>query len=539
MTPYSYLPSPDADNGPALRNLIATGERWIQIAGDECPIRTTVRLLDSNGKPAHGLVIEPAPGIERVRIDVSGIGRDPTAPTNPSYAGFEYSGNETPAGFLASAAIAGDSSVGVNDGTLYGVDGWIFLSAASTDPNHYLLPQDGPMEVRRVVSIDENKLTLDRPLKRAFPANAIACHCEPLFDARFRDLCFVGDAAVGLHMHLAHNCTYTRITSADWRGRAMLLIDNGGRDNVIAGCFCVGTEPGGGVTQNTWGVAVEGQDGTRILNSGGMRCANGLIANYCIDTSALEPVAHSNNVNVYIGFSSLRTTVTRPFTATGVQMDCGVSSDSVNCLIQDRQDYSCSSIASLGDRRLPVTVAPANTDRFLITTNSGSAMQLSSDSVILRDASGAVIGDRFEIKSSKNFSGNFRVTNTLRSWLAGMLGAPGSQDYTVVDLTAGVTRFSISGTDGSVSYGGNLNPFQGGVYDLGAGTTPWRDLYVNRHVRSGSGVFVAGIQVLREQRAARPDLFSTATLSDVIAKVNAILADERAMGLRATAAAEV
>lgn len=535
MAAYRYLPMPDSDNGPALNALIANGERWIQIAGEECPIGTTVHLVSASGSPAHGITIEPAPGISRVKINVSAIGRDPITPTNPSFAGFDYSGNERPAGFLTKAAAPGDFTVSVNDGALYSLRDWVFLSQASTDPANYLLPLDGPMEVRQIVAIDSNVLTLNRPLILGFALNTIACICEPLYNARFRDLCFIGNATVGLHMHLAHSCTYTRISSEAWSGGVMLLVDNGGTANMIVDCFCTGIKPGAGLMDNIWGVAIEGQDGTKVYSSGGMRCGNGIIANYCINTQILEPIAYSNNVNVTVGFKSINTDVIRPFTAEPVQHDYIVSNDCVNCQVSDPQIYQSSdSEPPFSNIQLPVAVAPDSTDRFLITRRSGSTAQLPSSSLIIRAPDGAVEGDRFEIRSTTNYSGNFRATNTLRSWLTGMLGAVGSQDYTIVDLTAGITRFNISGNTGAVSYGGDLNPFQGGVFDVGAASTPWRDIYANRHLRAGNGVIVAGVQVLREQRAARPDLPVNASLAEVIAKVNGILADERSMGLRAS-----
>ncbi len=87
--PILFTPDPSADNGPALTALLIAGERSdSDIAGDSCPIGTTVVMWDNNGLPTNNLVIEPAPGIEKVLIDVSGIGRDPFGTEQPIICGF-------------------------------------------------------------------------------------------------------------------------------------------------------------------------------------------------------------------------------------------------------------------------------------------------------------------------------------------------------------------------------------------------------------------------------------------------------------------
>lgn len=497
--PILFTPDPAADNGPALTALLVAGERWIQIAGDSCPIGTTVVMWDNNGLPTNNLVIEPAPGIEKVLIDVSGIGRDPVVPSNPSYAAFDYDGNFAEASFLTAVAGSGSLICEVDDGSLYTAGDWILVSDASTDPQNYLLPVDGPMEIRQIVGINGDELTVDRAWKRSHAVNVIVALAVPFFGGSFRGLQFTGNATVGVHMHMARGCQFSDITTTAWRGGTMLLVDGGGADNIITDCYCEGVEPGGGSSQNAWGVSLEGQDGTRLYRSGGQRCSQGVVANYCIDTLLVEPFGHSNTTNIFVGFQSLRTNVLRPYTATPILNDLFVSGDSIDCQIFNPQNFAGLASSELGNRQLPIQQSADATDYLRITTIEGEDRQLLSNSVVARQPDGSVSDFTLEIKSPTNYSGNFKVTNTLRSWLFGMLGAAGSENFTIVDLTAGFTRFSISAT-GSVSYGGNLNPFQGGVFDIGEVLTPWRSAYFNAEVHAFGGFHVATNRVVGPRR---------------------------------------
>ena len=497
--PILFTPNPSTDNGPALTALLIAGERWIQIAGDSCPIGTTVVMRDNNGLPANNLVIEPAPGIESVLIDVSGIGRDPLAQSNPSYAAFEYDGNFAEASFLTAEAVSGTMICEVDDGSLYSAGDWILVSDASTDPQNYLLPIDGPMEVRQVIAINGDELTVDRAWKRNHAINVIVALAVPFFGGSFRGLQFTGDATVGFHMHMARGCQFSDITATAWSGGTMLLVDGGGADNIVTDCYCVGVEPGGGSAQNAWGVSLEGQDGTRLYRSGGQRCAQGVVANYCIDTLLIEPYAHSNTTNILIGFESLRTNVLRPYTATPILHDSLISGDSIDCQIFSPRIFAGLSPSEISNRQLPIQQSADATDYIRITTIEGEDRQLLSNSVIARQPDGSISDFTFEIKSSTNYSGNFKATNALRSWLFGMLGAAGSENFTIVDLTAGFTRLSINAT-GSVSCGGNLNPFQGGVFDVGEVLTPWRSGYFNAEVHAFGGFHVAAKKVVGSRR---------------------------------------
>lgn len=517
-SPYVFTPDPEADNGPALEALIKAGERWIQIAGDQCPIGTTVRMADNDGFPANFLVIEPAPGISKVLIDVSGVGRNPVTPSDPSYAGFDYAGKQTPAGYLTEVADANALTATVNDGSLYSVGDWIIVSDASHDPANYLLPIDGPMEVRQIIAIDDDILTVNQAWKRSHDVDVIVALGVPFFNGSFRGMEFTGNATVGFHIHMARACQFSEMTTTAWRGGTMLLVDNGGVNNLITDCFCTGVQPGNGRTENAWGVSIEGQDGTQVYRSGGQRCVDGFVANYCIDSLIVEPMAHSNSVNIFVGFSSLRTNVLRPFTATPIVDDIVISPDCEECAVFDPRPFERLTggiTETLGVRELPAVLVPAATDAFLITTEDGESRQLLSGAVVLRETDGAVSGSTFEIRSPTDYSGNFQTTNTLRSWLFGMLGAPGSQEWVIVDLTAGLTRFSISAT-GAVAYGGTLKPFQGGVFDVGEPLTPWRKGYFNEEINAFGGLRVAGNQVVAARRTGWSADTGTARRSSLV-----------------------
>ncbi len=102
-------------------------------------------------------------------------------PSNPSYAAFDYDGNFAEASFLAAEAVSGTSICEVDDGSLYSAGDWILVSDASTDPQNYLLPVDGPMEVRQVIAINGDELTVDRAWKRNHAINVIVALAVPFY----------------------------------------------------------------------------------------------------------------------------------------------------------------------------------------------------------------------------------------------------------------------------------------------------------------------------------------------------------------------
>jgi hypothetical protein len=260
-TPYVFTPDPENDNGPQIQSLLKAGYRWLQINGPECPIGTTVLLNRDDNWPYSGQIIEPAPGIDKVTIDVSGVGRNSEQPTDPSYAGIDYQGNVRPGSYLTAPAYVNTTQISVADTTPYTNGSWIVISDASTDFETYSMPLDGPLEVRQVIYVLADSLILNRVIKRDHPENAIVALCEPIKNVYIRNLEFTGNATIGLHLHYAQHCVFENITSVDWTGRCMLLLDNGGEYNTILNSYCTATEPGIESGQTAWGVVIEGQDG--------------------------------------------------------------------------------------------------------------------------------------------------------------------------------------------------------------------------------------------------------------------------------------
>ena len=323
-----FTPAPDADNGPALRSLLASGERHIQINGP-CRIDTKIVMADANG-PYHGLVIEPVPGLEKVVIDVTGIGVDPVDPTNPSYAGFEYDGGFEAASYLVKAGFAGEHGLFVDDPSQYEAGDWVYISDNSTDPN-FLYPKDGPCEVRRVLYKTGTGLVLERALLRKHPNGAIVARCNPIHDLRIRGLEFTGHAAIGFHAHCAQRCIFDHITAASWTGRCMLLIDAGGSDNLIINSYCIGTTAGIDPGESVWGVALEGQERSRVIRSGGENCGVGLAINFSTDTESYEAKARLCTVNAGLYTASLRSRLVRSDLSQPLALNSVVTADCVDC----------------------------------------------------------------------------------------------------------------------------------------------------------------------------------------------------------------
>ena len=338
-TPYVFTPNPNADNGPQIRSILKAGYRWLQINGAVCPIGTTVLLNREDNWPYSGQIIEPAPGIDKVTIDCSGVGRNPDQPSDPSYAAIDYQGNVRPGSYLTTPAYVNTTQIFVGDSSKFTNGEWVVISDASTDFPNMPLPLDGPMEVRQVIYVLSDSLIVNRVIKRDHPQGAIVAKCTPIQNVYIRNLEFTGNAAVGLHMHYAQHCVIDGITSSNWTGRSMLLIDNGGEYNTILNSYCTGTEPGLGPTQNAWGVVVEGQDSTRMINSGGERCGNGSSMNYCIDTVSVNARARLNNVNVNPNFGSIRSGFIRPRIGSPVVLDWIIGADCVDCYVVAPQPF--------------------------------------------------------------------------------------------------------------------------------------------------------------------------------------------------------
>src|SRR5207247_10534862 len=101
-----------------------------------------------------------------------------------------------------------------------------------------------------------------------------AAHCHPLRNVLFLTLRFTSDnnagPEIGINMHMAFNAEISNVSSVNWRGNSLVLIDNGGRNNTIKDCYATGVNIPGDLP-NVWGIAVEGQEGTTIINCGAER----------------------------------------------------------------------------------------------------------------------------------------------------------------------------------------------------------------------------------------------------------------------------
>lgn len=335
MAAHTFNPDPSEDNAPALRAMLLDGKRHIRITGPAMPLETRVIMADDDGNPFHGLRIEPAEGIEKVTIDTSGIGLNPLVISDPSFAGFEYNGGFTSASYLTKSAFGDEQAIYVNQPELYEPGDWVYISDMSNNPAAYLLPIDGPMEVRRVLHRTATALVLDRGLLRSHPMNAVVAKCKPIRDLFIRGLEFTGRSAVGFHAHCAQDGYFSNITTTDWDGRIMLLVDTGGARNVVEDCYCTGTTPGIAIGETTWGVAIEGQEGTRAFRSGGENCGVGLTMNFVTDTVAIGTRARFNTVNTGLYTSSIRSRIVAPVLASPYAANTWITADCIDCEVTE------------------------------------------------------------------------------------------------------------------------------------------------------------------------------------------------------------
>ncbi|RKP45656.1 hypothetical protein D7S89_19570 [Trinickia fusca] len=355
-SPYIYTPNSRGDNGPAIKSLLQAGYRWIQINGTACPILSRIDLHNTTtGDPYNGVIIEPAPGVPSVLIDVGdplgpvprpGIGRNRNAPYDPSYAAFSYELYERPASYLTKASNINDVEVFVADPSKYNAGDWIFISNESTNPSVSLIAKDGPMEVRQVLYKTAYSLILDRALKIGHPLNATASIVKPIRNAIFRGLQFTGNCCVGIHLHVAQYCTVENITSVNWSGQKLVLFDNGGSFNLLRDIYCTGKDPVKNFSdpaswnQNFWAVGMEGQDSTRAINCGGELCGNAVLMNYCIDTITTDARAQKCNINLLINWQSVRCGFVQPRSDSASVSNYQISPDCVDCYVVEPQPFA-------------------------------------------------------------------------------------------------------------------------------------------------------------------------------------------------------
>ena len=312
QSPYLFTPS-GRDDAAALRAALIAYRR-VQINGTDIRIDTPINLVTDDGVPLHNVLVEPAPGINRTTIHTAIIKE--TNPPRADRAPFNYNGGYEPGSFLTTTVPAGVMSVTIRDPELlvwwltssdirrirpFRVGDYICLNDTSRVPDvtvgYAKDVQDGATEVRQILAIEpsgrsgELRLYLESPLRRPHQATVTVAHCQPLRNVVFRNLRFTSDnnagPQIGIHMHMAFNAEISNVSSVNWRGNSLVLIDNGGRNNTIKDCYATGVNSPGDLP-NVWGIAVEGQEGTTIINCGAERYNLGIFINYSVDTFAVN-----------------------------------------------------------------------------------------------------------------------------------------------------------------------------------------------------------------------------------------------------------
>ena len=311
QSPYLFTPS-GRDDAAALRAALIAYRR-VQINGTDIRIDTPINLVTDDGVPLHNVLVEPVPGISRTTIHTA---IQDTNPPRADRSVFNYNGGYEPGSFLTATVPAGVMSVTIRDPELlvwwltssdirrirpFRVGDYICLNDTSRVPDvtvgYAKDVQDGATEVRQILAIEpsrspgEVRLYLESRLRRPHQATVTVAHCKPLRNVVFRNLRFTSDnnsgPRIGIHMHLAFNAEISNVSSVNWRGASLILIDNGGRNNIIKDCYATGVNSPGD-QPNVWGIAVEGQEGTRIINCGAERYNLGIFINYSVDTFAVN-----------------------------------------------------------------------------------------------------------------------------------------------------------------------------------------------------------------------------------------------------------
>lgn len=293
---------------------------WVQINGSNIQINQTIELVDSAGHPLQNVIIEPAPGFSKVTVHTT-IDHDPNNVTNPSRAPFDYNGNIQVGSYLTTPTQRDQSSIVICDPlTLstkpFVVGDYIYINDTSANPQQTLLPQDGALEVRKIVNKTVGpvpntiQLDLDRPLHRPHAVNVVVAHCEPMNYASFRNLEFTTDynpqlnfnpkPSGGIHLHMAYRATMTGITSTKWAGRTLVLLDTGGRENIVRDVYATGSSLYTSSIENIWGIALEGQEDSILQHCGSEGFLEGIVINYSYNTIAFESTIRSGNVGLRV-----------------------------------------------------------------------------------------------------------------------------------------------------------------------------------------------------------------------------------------------
>jgi hypothetical protein len=318
-TPYRFVPSGvGVDDASRLQDVIRV-HRWVQIDGPAIQIDQPVKLETRAGEPLHNLLIEPSPAHATVRVHTR-ISNNLQDPTNPKYSPFDYDGNLMPGSYLLAATNAGSTFVDVQTPSTIPVSrppevfkpgDTVYVNDATTYPNPLLsplAPHDGAMEVRQVIGVRQDgsttRLELDRPLNRPHHSGVIAARAEPLRFVQFRNLEFSSDfnvdassnaePRVGIHLHMAYRALIEGISSLDWGGFSLILLDTGGVQNVVRNVQARGAGPMR-LGLNGWGIALEGQEESRIESSSVTKFWEGIVINYSFKTIAYDSLAFDNH----------------------------------------------------------------------------------------------------------------------------------------------------------------------------------------------------------------------------------------------------
>jgi hypothetical protein len=316
-TPCLFSPSGvGTDDSQALAALLRTC-RWVQIDGPDIQIDQPIELVDDAGQPLHFTTVEPVPGLSKVTVHTT-IDRDPNEITNPSQAPFDYHGNFRVGSYLRISTLVGQSFIVIHDPAAlstqpFAIGDYVLINDTSSQES--LLPRDGAVEVRQIVSSTVGpapntiRLDLDRPLYRPHNANIVVAHCQPINYVSFRNLEFTTDydpqasvnprPRVGIHLHMAYRAAISGISSTKWAGFALILLDNGGRENIVRDVYATGAalyEPHG----NGWGIALEGQENSTLLYCGAEGFLEGIVINYSYNTIASESTVRSGNIGLRV-----------------------------------------------------------------------------------------------------------------------------------------------------------------------------------------------------------------------------------------------
>jgi Galactose oxidase, central domain len=283
------------DDGPAIQQLLDQGARHVQFIGSDMEIDTPIRLASEN-VPYNGTILEPLPGNGAVTIHTN-IGTNPNYYPDITYTVFGYEGSFALASRTASPSASGDVEIRVEDSSWYEVGNYVAIADGATNGT---LIEDGAAESRRVVAIGGHVLRFDRPLRRPHGDRVAVSLSAPLFGVQIRDFVFTGDVHVGIHLQNTQDCLVERITSRDWTGGFLMLYDTPGQRNVVRDTYCTGTNPGLGDGANAWGISLEGQEDSRVYDSGAELCGVGIVVNYGIDTLVQNAHAERNTVNLFV-----------------------------------------------------------------------------------------------------------------------------------------------------------------------------------------------------------------------------------------------